>query len=328
MNQPPISQETTSPANMLAHYHKSANEFYMAGNYRQALKELKQALSYASTEQDIEVIESNMRTISQLVQEEEVNTMESPESTVEEQGNEMPLYQNKMLLLTILVGLICLTPIVMKCIEIFTPKPVAQVQQETPASTTPQKTEATETVSTANQAVAPVVPEGMITGNGVALRSEASTQSAALTRLSQNEKVEILEDKSQNAGGYVWSKIKTTSGLTGWVSASFITQQTTEPAVQPIAENTQATPTETTTLDQTPASSLPASSAATKKINAAGVSFRSGPSVSQALITTLPAQTEIEVLQSATVTADGLTWSQIKTSQGTVGWVASKYITE
>ncbi len=345
MNQPPHSQDTTqtenTPTQMLAHYHQRANEFYQAGNYQQALKELKQALRYASNENDLEVIEVNIKTISQMLQEEEKTQMdnysENP-SEGQENGDNPPegfVYQNKLLLLAILVGVICFTPIIMKLIERFTHPPAQQEVVQTPAKV-PTETVTTNTDTAPVVAVAPAASlEATVLKNSVNLREQASTQSTSLARLSLNEKVKVLEDKSQTAGGYTWSKIETASGQVGWVSAAFL--QTGNAAVSTPVENTVTDPaaapvtTETTTTAvdpavQTPASSTPVVAGNLKKVNSAGVSLRSGPSVTQALITTLPADTEIEVLQGATVTADGLTWSQIKTSQGTIGWMASKYI--
>jgi uncharacterized protein YgiM (DUF1202 family) len=328
---------------MLAHYHQRANEFYQAGNYQQALKELKQALRYASNENDLEVIEVNIKTISQMLQEEEKTQMdnysENP-SEGQENGDNPPegfVYQNKLLLLAILVGVIFLTPIIFKIIELFTHPPVQQEVVQTPAKP------ATETVTNTNTDTAPVVAaapvaslEATVLKNSVNLREQASTQSTSLARLSLNEKVKVLEDKSQTAGGYIWSKIQTASGQVGWVSAAFLQSSNaaestpventvTDPAAAPVATET-ATTTAVDPALQTPASNTPVVAGNLKKVNSAGVSLRSGPSVTQALITTLPADTEIEVLQGATVTADGLTWSQIKTSQGTIGWMASKYI--
>ena len=166
------------------------------------------------------------------------------------------------------------------------------------------------------------------------MREQASTQSSSLARLTLNEKVKVLEDKSQTSGGYTWSKIQTTSGQVGWVSAAFLQMGNSSeaaPVETTVVDPAAAVTTENTTavVDpalQTPASTTPAVAGNLKKVSSAGVSLRSGPSVTQSLITTLPANTEVEVLQGATVTADGLTWSQIKTSQGTIGWMASKYI--
>jgi uncharacterized protein YgiM (DUF1202 family) len=343
MNQPTHSQDTTqtenTPTQMLAHYHQRANEFYQAGNYQQALKELKQALRYASNENDLEVIEVNIKTISQMLQEEEKTQMdnysENP-SEGQESGDNPPegfVYQNKLLLLAILVGVICFTPIIMKLIERFTHPPAQQEVVQTPAK--PPTETATTTDTAPVVAVAPVASlEATVLKNSVNLREQASTQSAALARLALNEKVKVLEDKSQTAGGYTWSKIQTASGQVGWVSAAFLqTGSSTQaaPVENPVSDPAVPVTTETTTtvVDpalQTPASTTPVVAGNLKKVNSAGVSLRSGPSVTQALITTLPADTEIEVLQGATVTADGLTWSQIKTSQGTIGWMASKYI--
>jgi uncharacterized protein YgiM (DUF1202 family) len=342
MNQPPHSQDTTqtenTPTQMLAHYHQRANEFYQAGNYQQALKELKQALRYASNENDLEVIEVNIKTISQMLQEEEKTQMdnysENP-SESQESGDNPPegfVYQNKLLLLAILVGVICFTPIIMKLIERFTHPPAQQEVAQTPAK---PPAETVTKVDAAPVEVAPVASlEATVLKDRVNLREQASTQSTPLARLSLNEKVKVLEDKSQTAGGYTWSKIQTTSGQVGWVSAAFLQMSNTTEAAP--VENTVTDPaapviseTATTAVDpalQTPASTTPVVAGNLKKVSSAGVSLRSGPSVTQSLITTLPADTEIEVLQGATVTADGLTWSQIKTSQGTIGWMASKYI--
>lgn len=343
MNQSPLSHESTqtenTPTQMLAYHHQRANEFYQAEEYHLALKELKQALAYATTENDLEVIEGNIKTISQMLQEEENTQMENnSQNPIENTENsDSPsdgfIYQNKLLLLTILVGVLCFTPIIMKLIERFTHPPVQQEATQTPPKTTSETATKTETAPVPAEAPAAVI-EATVLKNSVNLREQASTQSPALARLALNEKVTVLEDKSQTAGGYTWSKVQTAAGQTGWVSAAFLQVGSADTnAVQP-TETTAVTTTPTETTPTTPVETnsqaslteTPVVAGNLKKVNSAGVSLRSGPSVTQSLITTLPADTEIEVLQNASVTADGLTWSQIKTSQGTIGWMASKYI--
>lgn len=333
MNQSSSSQEQqTLQKNPLLLYHERANQAYNTGDYRQALKELQQALSYASSEKDLDVIEQNMRIISDMIQKEEAQAMQNPpEPTAETQESlEPPFYQNRLLLITILVGLICLTPIIMKFIEIFTHKPAVQEQVTSPAVSIAPTQETTETTEPVTTTAVPVASEALVTGSGVALREQPGTTATVLSRLSQNERVQVLEDKSQTVGGYIWSKVQTSTGQVGWVSAS-LTTAAPEQATSPVQNSTAATA-ETAVTEQTETSAVanseapPTTSGNLKKVIASGVSLRSGPSVNQALITTLPADTELEVLQNSAVTADGLTWSQVKTSQGTIGWIASKYI--
>lgn len=315
MNQPQISQGQQNPLQLL---YERANQAYQAGNYRQALKELQQALDYAQTEKDLEVIEKNMRLISEIMQKEEMQkkSEESAEISLEAEESEPAFYQNRLLLITVLVGIVCFTPIIMKLIEILTTKPIVQ-EQVTSSSGTPDqgKTLENQVVQESPTLLSSVV-QGFITGNKVALREQPNISSRVLIRLNQNEKVEILEDKSQNSDGHIWSKIKTQAGQIGWVSASFLssvenTSIAQEPESPPSASNENSNENKTSVF---------------KKINATNVNLRSGPSVKEALIMSLPAETEVEVLQDQAVTADGLSWSQIKTKQGNIGWIASKYI--
>ena len=65
---------------------------------------------------------------------------------------------------------------------------------------------------------------GVITGNGVNLRSEATTNSRAVTKLSNNTRVEILSSVAGNAGAKsgTWYQIRTNNNREGWVFGDYL----------------------------------------------------------------------------------------------------------
>jgi hypothetical protein len=119
---------------LLKQHYNQANALYQAGNLFQAHQELQAALEYATTDQQRESIRDNMKRIEALLEQARIQV---PQSAVSEEAvhpeapaeAEPRFWQNKNKLgvLLLLVALICLLPITIKCIEIFTPrKPVTE----------------------------------------------------------------------------------------------------------------------------------------------------------------------------------------------------------
>jgi uncharacterized protein YgiM (DUF1202 family) len=245
--------------------------------------------------------------------------------------------------LLLLVALICLLPITIKCIEIFTPrKPVTEASPSPAASVAPtaslpaSEMQAEGAVASAEPAAA--AAEVRVTANGVNLREQPSRQAPRVASLTLNQAVQLLEDKTQAADGLTWSKIQTAEGQVGWISAAYlsVTEAAAPASAAPTVASTanpavaaSAEPAESATLAPETPATAPASaplSGTSARVSAEGVSLRSGPSVSQALLLTLPAGAVLELLPGTSVSADNLEWVQVKTQNGKTGWMARKFL--
>ncbi len=135
--------------------------------------------------------------------------------------------------------------------------------------------------------------EGTVTASALNVRSGPSTSYSVTTKLYKGNKVQILETSNG------WHKIKTSSGSTGWVSASYI-------SVSSSGGNT----------------SQPATSTSKATVTADSLNVRSGAGTNYSVITKISKGTVVDVLESA---SNG--WKKIKTSSGTTGWVSGSYLT-
>lgn len=341
---------------MLHDHYNQANNAFQEGDFARALKELEQALQYAENEKQAAHIQQSIRTVSEMMQQEPTPgpTQSEPEyqqeSHVKEEQVPHTTSSNKLVLLTVLVGLICLMPIVMKCIEIFT-QPAARTEQAQTTTNTTPAAPGSETANTApaSPAATPAViveagaaAKWTVIGNGINMRDTASTKGASLAKLSAGESVKMLESNAQQADNYTCSKIETSAGTQGWVASQFLKQEVTAPAAVPPADAAAVpaqdpavatTTTTTTTTQAAPASAVPATDAASpaaaagvaRNISGSGVSLRASAGTQGALITIL-SPSQITVLPDAPVQADGFNWVKIRTSQGTEGWIADKFL--
>jgi len=132
--------------------------------------------------------------------------------------------------------------------------------------------------------------EGVVTASALNVRSGPSTSYSVITKLYKGDKVEILERSNG------WSKIKTSSGKTGWSSEEYLSTSGT-------SDNT-------------------GSSTTGKKVTvtASALNVRSGPSTSYSITTKVYKGEIVEVLESS----NG--WSKIKTASGKTGWSSEEYL--
>ena len=324
---------------MLHDHYNQANQAFQDGNYGQALKELEQALQYAETEKQVAHIQQSIRTVQEMMPQEPNPgpSQGQPQSQEVSGGEDTPPGSNRMLLLTVLVGLICLTPIVMKCIEIFTQPSIKTEQVQQTTQTTQQSTQTTDQASASAPASPVSTPEviveagaaakWVVTGNGINMRASASTKAAPLAKLSAGESVKMLEANAQQANGYIWSKVETTTGVTGWVATQFLREE--QPAAAPVAPVTDpASPVDATSAvpaDTASADTMAASVGTPRNLSTGGVSLRGQPGTKATLITVL-SQSQVTVLPDAPIQADGFNWVKVKTAQGTEGWIADKFL--
>lgn len=295
--------------NKITQHHTAANEYYNQGQYQDAIYELEQALKYCQTPEDQEIIQQNIQTIVQTMQEQAMQN--EPQYT----ENEGPEHQKRLLIVTVIVGAICLSSVAWKCYDIYSnasPQKSSVVRVNTPQKITPAVTppsiEPNNDTETANlntptqEESAPTSelasgPKMFIKGTGVNMRSEPSTSAATVSTLSKGDEVQIVSSETQEANGYTWQKVQTTSMQTGWVASSFLRQEA---------------PSQISTLN-------------TKMVNGDQVSLRSEPSVKGELINRLAQNTEVKVVSEKAVTADGYLWTKIESAQGN-GWIADKFL--
>lgn len=195
-----------------------------------------------------------------------------------------------------------------------TEAPVILSEQTTPATAIPVNTAPAAATSTAKY----------IAGTKVNLREQASTSANTLIRLQKDTAVTVIDPNPVSADGYTWVKIQTPEGVVGFVASSFL-RDGAAVATTATAATTTTTPAATATAT-TPTDATAVATTGSAKIIGTGVSFRTQPSTQGPLITTLSADNAFTVLESKSVTADGYSWTKIRTAQGTVGWVASQFI--
>ncbi|MEA2640915.1 MAG: hypothetical protein QOF51_2309 [Chloroflexota bacterium] len=71
----------------------------------------------------------------------------------------------------------------------------------------------------------------------------------------------------------------------------------------------------------------PPAAPATYRVTEAGVRLRAGPSTSDPiLIPDLGADTRVAAMGSSAIDADGRAWGEVRTADGTVGWIAMEYV--
>lgn len=338
-----------NPQDTLSQHYNQANLYFQAGEFKKALEELDQAKQYAADDHQREHIETTIATVKQNMGQ----TAPAPVETdlVDENSEATPQKNrpNGMLILTVLVGLVCITPIAMKFIEIFsqpraesTPNTVAEVTTETATeTTTPTDAAVTPDGEPVPESTAAVIvnaeqPESAvqntqtvsnvamtINGNNVNVRAEASVGAARVTTLTQGVEVQAITGQSVSADGFQWQQIKTNAGQTGWVASRFLQANAQAPtAVVEAAASSEAP----ATVSSNEATATPAAaSGAVMKVAASGVSVRTTPSTSGSRLIAL-SNTTVTVIEAKAIEADGYSWSKIRTQNGTEGWVAHQFL--
>lgn len=336
-----------NPQDILSQHYNQANLYFQAGEFKKALEELDQAKQYAADDHQREHIETTIATVKQNMGQPSPSPIETDIADENSESTPAKNRPNSMLILTVLVGLVCITPIAMKFIEIFsqprvesTPNTVAETTGET-TGTENTATDATTTDTTATsgepvpESTAAVIvnaeqPESTVKntqtasnvamtvkGSNVNVRAEASVGASRVTTLTQGVEVQAIAGQTVSADGFQWQQIKTSSGQTGWVASHFLQAGAQTATVTPAVESA-------TTTDTTAATS-PAASGTVMKVSASGVSVRTTPSTSGSRLVAL-SNTSVTVIESKSVDADGYSWSKIRTQNGTEGWVAHQFL--
>ena len=134
----------------------------------------------------------------------------------------------------------------------------------------------------------------------VRVRKSPTTSSTILATLSKNIQVTRLEKKVAYKNGYYWDKIKLQNGAIGYVATNYLT-------------NINTTTSSSATIK-------------TAKVNASNVRLRKSSSTSSKVVKTLSKGTKVTILQKKVAYKNGYYWDKVKLSNGTIGYIASKYL--
>ena len=137
--------------------------------------------------------------------------------------------------------------------------------------------------------------------NNVRVRKSATTSSKIVATLSKNTKVTRLEKKVAYKNGYYWDKIKLSNGTVGYIATKYLSSTT----------NSSSSSSATTT---------------TAKVNSKNVRLRKSASTSAKILKTLSKGTKVTILQKKAAYKNGYYWDKVKLSKGTVGYIATKYL--
>jgi len=149
---------------------------------------------------------------------------------------------------------------------------------------------------------APVTKEKVkVNSSSVRVRKSATTSSSIVATLAKNTVVTRLEKKVAYKNGYYWDKVQLANGTIGYMATNYLSSITTSVA------------TNTNTIK-------------TAKINASKVNVRKSATTSSKILSTLKKGTKVTILQKKIAYKNGYYWDKVKLSNGTIGYIASKYL--
>ena len=149
---------------------------------------------------------------------------------------------------------------------------------------------------------APVATEKVkVNGSNVRVRKSATTSSPIVATLAKNTVVTRLEKKVAYKNGYYWDKIQLANGNIGYIATNYLSSVTT------------STTTNTNTTQ-------------TAKVNVSKVNVRKSATTSSKKIATLKKGTKVTILQKKAAYKNGYYWDKVKLANGTIGYIASKYL--
>lgn len=146
-----------------------------------------------------------------------------------------------------------------------------------------------------------------VNANNVRVRKNPTTSASIVATLAKNTSVTRLEKKVAYKNGYYWDKIKLSNGTAGYIATNYLSS---------IVENNinQDTNNNTTKEEKV-------------KINASNVNVRKNATTSSKKIATLAKNIQVIRIQKKVAYKNGYYWDKIKLSNGTIGYVATNYLT-
>ena len=134
--------------------------------------------------------------------------------------------------------------------------------------------------------------------DGLRVRSKASTSGSILTTLYKNTKVQMITKNYTTANGIVWDKIKLSNGVTGYTADKYLTACKTNTDSDTVIGTAKTTE---------------------------NLKLRKSASTSGVLLTTIPKNTQIDILQKDVSNSNGYNWYKVKYGSYK-GYVASQYL--
>ena len=134
--------------------------------------------------------------------------------------------------------------------------------------------------------------------DGLRVRSKASTSGSILTTLYKNTKVQMITKNYTTANGIVWDKIKLSNGVTGYTADKYLTACKTNTGSDTVIGTAKTTE---------------------------NLKLRKSASTSGVLLTTIPKNTQINILQKDVSNSNGYNWYKVKYGSYK-GYVASQYL--
>jgi uncharacterized protein YkwD/uncharacterized protein YgiM (DUF1202 family) len=208
-----------------------------------------------------------------------------------------------------------------------TPLPTATSTNVPSPTVTPTAAETLTPAPTATPTAtpAPAVREVVVNAdNGLNLRAEPSSTASLLRTLVNGIRLTAIGTANPpDASGIAWQNVQTADGQAGWVAAQFLAD------TQPAATAPEVTP---------PALPAPGATSVVTPIVASGyiyvaapdgLNLRADKSASAQLLATLANGQRLQTNGLGFGPDDnGITWLNVKTDDGMVGWVAAAFITD
>ena len=152
-----------------------------------------------------------------------------------------------------------------------------------------------------------------LTGDNVILRSTPSTSGSIITILKKDTILTRIERNSSYSNGYYWDKVKLSDGTVGYIASKYLSTVIIE-------DNTNKE--EDTNKDNNQTSI----NTEQVKINASSVRVRKSPTTSSSIVATLAKNTVVTRLEKKVAYKDGYYWDKTKLSNGTIGYIATNYL--
>ena len=134
--------------------------------------------------------------------------------------------------------------------------------------------------------------------DGLRVRNKASTSGSILATLYKNTKVQMITKNYTTANGIVWDKIKLSNGVTGYTADKYLTACKTNTDSDTVIGTAKTTE---------------------------NLKLRKSASTSGVLLTTIPKNTQIDILQKDVSNSNGYNWYKVKYGSYK-GYVASQYL--
>ena len=141
-----------------------------------------------------------------------------------------------------------------------------------------------------------------VNANNVRVRKSATTSSSIVATLAKNTVVTRLEKEVAYKNGYYWDKIKLSNGIIGYIATNYLSN---------VSTSTSSSSSTTTKI---------------AKVNASNVRVRKSATTSSRILKILSKGTKVTILQKKAAYKNGYYWDKVKLSNGTVGYIATKYL--